>query len=290
MSDARILSELFTSGHLQQLAWYRWSETLSASVGFLKHAGLIYRDSPVADVLDAAFKTLFREHPIEYVYKACILKKTIFGIYSPNTTALYMEFPVADARADMLLVNGDATVFEIKTRLDDPKRLNIQLAEYYRCFRSVCVVVDESQSERYTRELPAHVGISALTSRYSMSVRREPMATSEKLDHTHMFALLRQKERNHATSDLGVDLSSIDPSIRYQAALERFSSLPVRTAYDRVLRALRSRQRTGRLAELCGRLPHSLHASVFSYHLRKQDWENLIGVLMRPPVIAPERT
>ena len=174
MSDARILSELFTSGHLQQLAWYRWSETLSASVGFLKHAGLIYRDSPVADVLDAAFKTLFREHPIEYVYKACILKKTIFGIYSPNTTALYMEFPVADARADMLLVNGDATVFEIKTRLDDPKRLNIQLAEYYRCFRSVCVVVDESQSERYTRELPAHVGISALTSRYSMSVRREP--------------------------------------------------------------------------------------------------------------------
>ena len=290
MSDARILAELFTSTHLQQLAWYRWSETLSASVGFLKHEGLIYRDSPVADVLEAAFKTLFREHPVEYVYKACMLKRTVFGTYSPNTTALYMEFPVADARADMLLINGDATAFEVKTRFDDPKRLNIQLAEYYRCFRSVCVVVDEGQSERYTRELPAHVGVSALTSRYSMSVRRKPMATSEKLDHTQMFALLRQKEHHHAISDLGVDLSSIDPPVRYQAALERFSTLLVRTAYDRVLSALRTRQRTGRLAELCSRLPDSLHASVFSYRLRKQDWENLIGVLVRPPVLAPERT
>ena len=290
MSDPRILAELFTSTHLQQLAWYGWSETLSASVGFLEHKGRISQRSPVADVLDDALRILFREHPIEYVYKACVLKRTVFGTYSPNTTALYMEFPVAGARADILLVNGDATVFEVKTRFDDPTRLNIQLAEYYRCFRSVSVVVEEDQFERYTRELPDHVGVLALTSRFSISVKRSPRATSKKLDHTQMFALLRQREYYDAISDLGVDLSIIDPSVRYQAALERFSTLPVKTAYDRVLRALRARQRTGRLAELCSRLPDSLHASVFSYRLRKQDWENLVGVISRPPVTAPERT
>ncbi len=290
MSDVRILAELFTATHLQELAWYRWSETLSASVDFLRHEGLICRDAPVADVLEAAFETLFREYPIEYVYKACMLKKTIFGTYSPNTTALYMEFPIANARADMLLINGDAMVFEVKTRFDHPKRLNIQLEEYYRCFKSVCVVVDEGQSEHYIRELPAHVGISALTPRYSMSVRRQPMEMPERLDHTQMFTLLHQKEHHHAISDLGVDLSSIDPLVRYQVALEHFSALPMRTAHDRVLRALRVRQRTGRLAELCNRLPSSLHASAFSYRLRKQDWENLIDVLVRPPVVALERT
>ena len=89
---------------------------------------------------------------------------------------------------------------------------------------------------------------------------------------------------------LHMDLLSIDPSVRYQAALERFSTLPVKKAYDLVLRALRVRQRTKRLAELCRRLPDILHASVFSYRLRKQDWENLIGVLSRPPLTTPERT
>jgi hypothetical protein len=290
MTDSRILAELFTSTHLHQLAWYGWSETLSASLDFLEHEGRISRDSLVAEVLNAAFWTLCREYPIEYVYKACVLKRTVFGTYSPNTTALYMEFPVADARADMLFVNGAATVFEVKTRFDDPKRLNAQLAEYYRCFKSVCVVVEEDQSERYIQEFPTHVGISALTSQFSISVRRKAEETSENLDYTQMFALLRQREYHHAVSDLGVDLSSIDPSIRYEVALDRFTTLPLMEAHSRVLRALRTRQHTKRLANLCSRLPDSLHASVFSYRMRNQDWDHLVGVLSQPPKIAPERT
>ena len=289
MPDPRILAELFTSTHLQQLAWYGWSETLSASVRILEKEGRISHRSPVADVLDDALSVLVRDHPIEYVYKACVLKRTVFGTYSPNTTALYMEFPVANARADILLVNGEASVFEVKTRFDDAKRLNIQLSEYYRCFQCVSVVVEEDQFERYTQELPEHVGVSALTPRFSIGVRRSPTATSGRLDHAQMFALLRQRECCDAIADLGVDLSSVDPSVRYQTALQYFSTLPVRTAYERVLRALRIRQRTKCLAQLCRRLPDSLHASVFSYRLRKQDWENLIGVLSRPPVIATER-
>ena len=150
--------------------------------------------------------------------------------------------------------------------------------------------MDEDQFERYARELPDHVGVSALTSRFSISARRSPREMSEKLDHAQMFALLRQREYYDAVSDLNMDLLSIDPSVRYQAALERFSTLPVKKAYDLVLRALRVRQRTKRLAELCRRLPDSLHASVFSYRLRKQDWENLIDVLSRPPLTTPERT
>ena len=184
MSEPRILAELFTSAHLQQLAWYGSSKSLSASVDFLEREGSVSKRSTVADVLDDAFGMLFREHPIEYVYKACVLKRKLFGTHSPNTTALYMEFPVASARADILLVNGDAKVLEVKTRFDDTTRLNAQLEEYYRCFKSVSVVVEEDQFERYTRELPDHVGVLALTSRFSIGVRRSPRETSETLDHS----------------------------------------------------------------------------------------------------------
>ena len=282
MSDTRILSELFTATHLQRLAWYGRSQTLEASIDFLQREGRITKDSLVADVLETAFETLVRKYPIEYVYKACILKKTIFGTYSPNTTALYMEFPISDARADMLLVNGDATIFEVKTRYDTPDRVNAQLAEYYRCFMSVIVVVEEAEVERYLQRLPAHVGVSALTSRFSMSTRRRPMVMAEKLDHTKMFRLMHQKEYYHAVSDLGVDLLNIDPAVRYSTAMEYFARLPIMEAYTRVLSALCNRQRTKRLATLCSKLPQSLHASVFSYRLRNRDWENLVGVLSQP--------
>lgn len=248
----------------------------------LEREGRLSHGSSVADVLDVSLRVLLREHPIEYVYKACVLKRTVFGTYSPQTTALYMEFPIGDARADILLVNGDATVFEVKTRFDDTTRLHMQLAEYYRCFKSVSVVVEEDQIERYTRALPDHVGVAALTRRFSISVGRSPTQTSTGLDHTQLFALLRQCEYSDALSGLGISLPDIDPSDRYQSALRRFSSLPVAEAYDRVVRALRLRQRTLKLAELCGRLPDSLHASVFSYRLRKHDWQRLIDVLARP--------
>ena len=290
MSDPRILAELFGSTHLQQLAWYGSSKTLSASVDFLKQWGRITRSSLVGDVLDEAHKVLVREYPIEYVYKSCLLKKTVFGIYSPNTTSLYMEFPVGGCRADLLLVNGDARVFEVKTRFDDPTRLRIQLAEYYRCFESVSVFVEEHQFERYIQELPDYVGVLALTSRFSISVKRQPQPMSKRLDYVQMFALLRQREWYDIASDLGVDLCSVDPSVRYQVALRYFMTLSVRKAHDRIVAALRSRQRTCRLATLCGRLPKSVHASVFSHRLRKQDWENLILVLSQPSDTIMERT
>ena len=255
----------------------------------LEREGRLSHGSSVADVLDVSLRVLLREHPIEYVYKACVLKRTVLGTYSPKTTALYMEFPIGDARADILLVNGEATVFEVKTRFDDTTRLNAQLSEYYRCFKSVSVVVEEEQIRHYTQKLPDHVGVLALTPRFSIGVRRSPTATSANLDHARMFALLRQKEHHGAVSDLGVNLSSIDPSIRYEAALECFSTLPVEMAYARILRALRVRQRTRRLASLCRRLPESLHASAFSFRLRNQDWDNLVCVLSQPLAVVQDR-
>ena len=282
-TDTRILAELFTSTHLRELAWYGWTQTLLASVDILKHRGKVSQNSSVASVFETAFAILYREYPIEYVYKSRILKETIFGTKdSPETAALYVEFPVMDARADMLLVNGTATVFEIKTQFDSPKRLETQLEEYYRCFKSVCVIVKESQTEYYLQQLPEHVGVRTLTSHYSTDIQRASMEAPGQLDHTHMFALLRQKERQHVASDFGINLLDIAPLIRYQTALEYFKILPVDDAYDLVLLALRNRQNTVKLATLCDQLPNSLYTGAFSYRIRKRDWNSLIELFSRP--------
>lgn len=291
MSDSRILAELFASNHLQQLAWYGWSDVLTASIEFLDQLERIPpRDATVANIFDIAFDTLYRKYPIEYVYKSCILKKEVIDARSWDETAMYVEFPIADARADMLFVNGEATVFEVKTRFDNIRRIENQLTEYFRCFKSVCVVVEEGQIARYSHAIPKHVGIVVLSSSgFLTNIMRKPKEMTDSLDHASMFALMHKREYTKAVSDC-VDLSRVDPAYHYEVALECFKTFPVAKAYDAVLTALRSRQRTQSLVKLCDRLPQSLHASVFSYRIRKQDWDSLVSVLLQPPMIKRKKT
>lgn len=283
MSDISLLPGLFTAFHLQRLAWYGSSDMLRAALPVITSKKALPRDASTADLLEAAFAILRREYPVEYVYKACLLKKTIFGRHSPRTTALYMELPVAGARADMLLVNGDATVLEVKTRFDDPSRLRTQLEQYYRCFTRVTVMAEEGHAAAYLDALPDHVGVSALTPRFSVSVWRPAAPHSAGLDHRSLFGILRQGEYYRIANDLDFDLSLVDPADRYQVFLECFSTLPIAEAHARVVSALYSRQPTEVLAALCRRLPESLHAAVFSYRLRRRDWDDLIRVLLEHP-------
>ena len=193
-----------------------------------------------------------------------------------------MEFPVANARADMLFVNGHAEVLEVKTRFDDITRLPQQLEEYYRCFKSVSLIVEERHLHRYGDSLPEEVGIVALTSRYQLSVRRESRANSEGLKKAEIFRLLRQRERSDAIKSTGEDTSDFHPIERPSVELGLFLSFDREEAYDRMVQALQRRQRTERMAEVCARLPSSLHAGVFMYRLRKMDWKRLESLCTKP--------
>jgi len=264
------------------LAWYGWSDTLRTSAHLLEKRGLIPRDSCAEDVFNAAFGVLRRDYPIEYLYKACVLDKTVLGRNSPKTTALYMEFPVGDARADMLLVNGRAEILEVKTRFDSTARLRQQVEAYGRCFKFVNILVEQEQIERFAEVLPKHVGIKALTPRFSISNHRSARECLDHLDPVQIFRLLHQRERREAIASLGVDTSEFHPVRRPDVELGLFLSLDPLDACDRMVGALQRRQRTIRMAALCAEMPSSLQAAVFAYRLQKADWERLKQLCAKP--------
>ncbi|MBC8060944.1 MAG: sce7726 family protein, partial [Clostridiaceae bacterium] len=47
-------------------------------------------------------------------------------------------------KADFILINGSAVVYEIKTELDTLDRLDSQIENYYKAFTKVCVITSES--------------------------------------------------------------------------------------------------------------------------------------------------
>lgn len=285
-----LLPRLFAASHLQHLAWYGFSDLLPFARDLIEREAPLPRRPTVTDLLEGAFKVMRLRYPVEYVYKAYLLKRRLFGTHSPRTTACYFEHPAGNARADMLLVNGEATVFEIKSRFDQVTRLRSQLEEYYKCFTRVTIVTEDGDAEAYLDRLPTHVGVATLTPRFSISTKRSPSRHRDGLEHASLFRMLHQSERHCIAEALGLRVSRLDPAVRYRSILDRFSSaMSVEEAHARVVAALRVRQRTESLAERCRSLPESLHVAAFSYYLRKREWTALFRVLSSAPCEATEK-
>ncbi|MBU5889902.1 sce7726 family protein, partial [Vibrio cholerae O1] len=75
----------------------------------------------------------------EYFYKNTLLNKLLLGKHSLNTTTAITEIPINKSKADFILINGKAVVYEIKTGLDSFERLESQIEDYFKAFVNVYV-------------------------------------------------------------------------------------------------------------------------------------------------------
>ena len=88
------------------------------------------------------------------------------------------QIPIGKSKADFILINGKAVVYEIKTELDTFGRLRRQLDDYFKAFNHVCVVTSEDKYDnalKILRNTP--VGIYVLTKQNTISekMRKEPV-------------------------------------------------------------------------------------------------------------------
>lgn len=74
------------------------------------------------------------------------------------------------------MINGKAVVYEIKTALDNFERLEGQLEDYYKAFSRVVVVTAEQHYEELKKRLKdSPAGIYVLTSKGTLSIKKEPI-------------------------------------------------------------------------------------------------------------------
>lgn len=78
------------------------------------------------------------------IFKNTMLNKLLLGKHALNKTVAMTELPIKRSKADFILINGKAIVYEIKTKLDALQRLNNQIMDYYTVFDHVEIIVDEA--------------------------------------------------------------------------------------------------------------------------------------------------
>lgn len=186
----------------------------------------VERDGTNREIVCRAYTVLERHYRSEYYYKNLITSKVFVGRHRAANSALLGEFRVKSSVADCVLVNGLASVFEIKTEYDSPEKLERQAADYFRAFGLVSVVTHESGAARYLELLEdSPMGLVSVGRKGRLSKVKAPEMSVASLETKAMFDALRLSEvTSILRRRLGV-VPDVPNGLRYDAFLEAAEAL-----------------------------------------------------------------
>lgn len=256
-----------------KLVSYGNSRVLDAVVDrFLSDASEKNNKSVLIDI----YKVLSRFHRNEYFYLNTLLNKLLLGKHSVNTTTALTQLPIAKSKADFILINGRAVVYEIKTELDSFDRLETQLKDYYKAFNTVCVVTSENQYAKAFEILKdSPVGIYVLTSKnqLSSSLRKEPIEYNGRLNHKVIFKLLRKYEFESILLEYFKVLPNSCQAFYYEACLDMFSQIPMQAVYQMLLKQLKLRNQI-KIKDFKS-VPYELKSLIYFLSPSESEWERI---------------
>jgi len=281
-TEPALLSRLFSAAVFAELA-RSGASPMFARILTEVHRGAVNGATLVRDVFDTAFSALRRQgYRDEYVYRAAITEKVLLGIHSLRTASMLTEFRVADRKADLVILNGTATVYEIKSERDTLARLSRQLEAYSRVFPRLVVIAAERHVRNIAAQTPETVGVLALSDRYQISTIREAITNYGGICPITVSQSLRASECCDILRALGRTVPDV-PNTRLRAALDQeFAELQPVDVHLSMLATLKRTRNLQPLSNLLEHLPSSLHAAALTNRLRKSDHDRLIRAVNTP--------
>lgn len=231
-------------------------------------------DKDNGTLISEVYKFMSKSYRNEYFYQNTLLNKLLLGKHSINTTTALTQIPISKSKADFILINGKAVVYEIKTELDTFERLDSQLRDYFKAFNHVCVVTSESHYDRAISILKdTPVGIYVLTSQNTISkkLRKEPTEDNSHLDYTAIFKVLHKHEYENILLQYFNELPITSQAFYYGECLKQFTHIPKLKAYEMALKQLKRRNRIA-ISEF-DKIPYALKSLVYFSSPSKSDWQ-----------------
>jgi hypothetical protein len=237
-------------------------------------------DKDNGTLISEVYRFMSKKYRNEYFYQNTLLNTLLLGIHSINTTTALTQIPISKSKADFILINGKAVVYEIKTELDTFDRLDTQLGDYFKAFNHVCVVTSECQYERAANLLAdTPVGIYVLTRKNTISskLKKEPIEDNSSLDYTAIFKVLHKREYEDILLQYYGALPIASQIFYYGECLKQFSQIPILEAYNMALKQFKKRNRI--LISEFEKVPYELKSLLYFSKLSKSDWQALNSFL-----------
>jgi len=262
-----VLTNLGKNNHSPYL-----SEVCQSS-GLLKNIDL---SVSLGDFLNIIFQFLLKNYRNEYVYKNIIANKILLGRHSLNTSQMLTEFRVGKNKADVVILNGSSTVYEIKSEYDSFARLDRQLQSYLMAFEYINLITSPSQIEIIKNHLPENVGILSFTKKNTISTIREPKSNLRNINLKFLFDSLRKEEYLNVISDFYGELPDVPNTKIHQISKKLYCSIPLISAHQLTIHVLKKRNNSKYLKDCIDRVPYSIVAYILGIGNQQNKIKNMI--------------
>lgn len=281
------ISRLFSSSVVREMA-RRGKSRLFARLA--DQSGLLCTPSRFPrtfDLFDAAFNLLRQDgcrH--EYVYKSVLTHKILLGTHSLHTASMLNEFRVGPCKADLAIINGTATVYEVKSERDSLSRLERQVAAYATVFARIYVIAGDNHVDSVLGVVPRDVGVLRLENRYRISTVRKAADRPERTSPVAIFDSIRTSEAKMILRARGVAVPNVPNTELHTVLRSLFARMSPRDAHEGMVRVLKKTRNLQPLSKLVDQLPHSLQPAALSVPLRRLDHARLVAAVNTPLVEA----
>ncbi|APZ91065.1 sce7726 family protein [Fuerstiella marisgermanici] len=277
------LARFFSSAVLKELAGLGRSPTLTRLISESRILDAEPNITELGHLFDCAFSYLRRTcNRHEYVYKAAITRRVLLGEHNLNTASMLTEFRVGRCIADVVILNGTATAYEVKSERDNLARLPLQIEEYLRVFATVNVIAGENHLEEVLGCVPDAVGILKLSKTFRISPVREGINDAARTCPNAIFEAMTLREAAMALKNAGVSVPVVPNTQKYEALRSEFVRLDSVVAHGAMVDTLKKSRTLKSLKSFVSDIPESLHCASLSTRLRKRDHANLIAALKTP--------
>lgn len=232
-----------------------------------------------AEAINIIYNFMRKKYRNEYYYKNTVLNKLLLGVHNINTTTALTEIPVSTSKADFILINGKAVVYEIKTELDNLERLDSQIKNYYKAFNHVCVITCEEYAQTLLGKYKdTDIGVFVLSSKDRIQKLKEPSPRNQSLDLEVMFRILNKPEYEQIIMKYYGELPVTTQVKYFSKCKAKFLDIPKEIAYKLFLELLKTRNKVSDTYSFES-VPKELKSLVYFSHYSKTDYIKLSDFL-----------
>jgi len=277
------LTRLFSASVFRELAKKGRSGLFRRLLGQTDLVKHIDQGLTVGGAFDAAFDILnIAGCRDEYIYRAAITQKILMGTHSLRTASMLNEFRVGSCKADLVILNGTATVYEIKSERDSLVRLANQIESYKRVFATVNVITSEGHVEGVQNTIPDDVGVMRLSKRGQITVVREAVNCPERICPVTVFESLRMTESIAILRAMGVTVPEVPNTQKYAMMRGLFAKLDPAAVHMEMVRTLKQTRDLAPLGDFVKSLPRSLQTAALSVSVCRLEHSRLNDAIATP--------
>ena len=261
-SEASALSRLFSAAVIRDFSRHSHSPLFARLLTSTRFGTEIPREATVGTTFDQAFKLLSKSKlRDDYIYRNAIVEKILLGRHNLNTATLLSELRAGSCKADVVILNGTSTAYEIKSERDSLSRLRNQVENYRQVFAEVNVVVSTSHLAEVLRITPEDVGVITLSERYRLQTIRRAQNKPERVNPTMILDTLRVEEAISILSRLGRETPDV-PNTKMRSKLRHiFATLEPAVVHEESVKTLKTNRSQVGLASFISSMPASVRAA-----------------------------